>query len=90
MTKIEANLLISLFFTQYQGKLISDIIGRELNGYGKVVDRIKLDEGKLYIITDKDYVLIYYDFERYKIKSLISFELTDDRIVNYINFEDQI
>lgn len=92
MTKIEANLLLSLFFVQHQGKRLSDVI--PLTTSIDTIDKINRLGITTFISSRKGlfhYIILYCDTRKsIKLQSSTENEVIPLNLLDYINMEDQI
>lgn len=90
MTQNEANLIVTLFYIQNKGKKISDIIGYSSKNYGHYIDKLETTSTGIYVLSEDGYCIVYGGIDMEYIYSPLYQELSHNRVLNYISFEDLI
>ena len=91
MTQIEAELLITIFFSQHEGKLVKDVI--KDYAHEDIITKIDIRKTKniLCIRNSKNEQIIWYGSHRKSIiTELIKKSYSDINLYDYINFEDLV
>lgn len=89
MTTNEANLLLTLFFSQHKGKRICDVL-TSIND--SVMYGISSFRNTNEILSDKGFVLICYNFtnESHQVSIGKNLKFKNINLLNYISFKDLI